>query len=69
MPWAYIHQLLGPGLHWGRSQQELNTAIQRARAEGQHEAAEHLEIILGLRNVVMMEEKTPRTRRGKDDAR
>ena len=68
MPWAYIHQLLGPGLHWGRSQQELNTAIQRARADGQHEAAEHLEIILGLRNVVMMEEKTPRTRRG-DDAR
>lgn len=69
MPWAYIYRLLGPGLHWGRSQQELNTAIQRARAEGQHEAAEHLEIILGLRNVVMMEEKTPRTRRGEDDAR
>ena len=69
MPWAYIYRLLGPGLHWGRSQQELNTAIQRARADGQHEAAEHLEIILGLRNVVMMEEKTPRTRRGEDDAR
>lgn len=64
MPWAYIAKLLGPGLHWGRSQQELNAAIDRARAEGQHEAAEHLEIILGLRNVVMMEEKTPRTRRG-----
>lgn len=60
MPWAYIVELLGPGLHWGRSQAELQRAIDRARAEGQHEAAEHLEIILGLRNTVMMEEKSPR---------
>ena len=64
MPWAYIHSLLGPGLHWGRSQLELTNAIDRARAEGQHEAAEHLEIILGLRNFVMCEEKAPRTERG-----
>lgn len=64
MPWAYIRQLLGPGLHWGRTQDELNAAIDRARAEGQHEAAEHLEIILDMRNFVMCEEKTPRTERG-----
>lgn len=64
MPWAYISSLLGPGLHWGRSQEELLAAVDRARAEGQHEAAEHLEIILGLRNFVMCEEKTPRTERG-----
>ena len=64
MPWAYIRQLLGPGLHWGRTQDELNAAIDRARVDGQHDAAEHLEIILELRNFVMCEEKTPRTERG-----
>lgn len=56
----YIRSLLGPGLHWGREQKELIDAIDKARADGQHEAAEHLEIILDLRNVVMFEEKTPR---------
>lgn len=64
MPWAYIRSLLGPGLHWGRTQEELLAAIDRARADGQHDAAEHIEIILGLRNYVMCEEKTPRTGRG-----
>ena len=59
MPWAYIVRLLGPGLHWGRTQEELLKAIQRAREDGQHEAAEHIEIILGLRNYVMCEEKEP----------
>jgi len=59
--WAYKRQLLGPGLHWGRTQQELMTAIDRARADNQHDAAEHIEIILEMRNFVMCEEKTPRT--------
>lgn len=59
MPWDYILRLLGPGLHWGRTQEELLAAIQRAREDGQHEAAEHIEIILGLRNYVMCEEKSP----------
>lgn len=67
MPWAYIRSLLGPGLHWGRSQEELFAAIDRARAENQHDAAEHLEIILDLRNYVMCEEKTPRAERGEND--
>lgn len=64
MPWAYILQLLGPGLHWGRTHEELRAAIDRARADGQEEAAEHLEIILELRDFVMCEEKTPRKSRG-----
>ena len=66
MPWAYIRRILGPGLHWGRTQDELLAAIDRARAEGQHEAAEHIEIILDMRNFVMCEEKTPRTERGEN---
>lgn len=66
MPWAYIRSLLGPGLHWGRTQAELLNAIDQARADQQHDAAEHLEIILDLRNFVMCEEKTPRTERGED---
>lgn len=66
MPWAYIRSLLGPGLHWGKSQEELMAAIDRARAEGQHDAAEHIEIILDRRNYVMCEEKVPRTGRGEN---
>jgi hypothetical protein len=53
-------------LHWGRTQEELLAAIQTARAAGQHTAAEHIEIILDMRNYVMCEEKTPRTERGED---
>ena len=53
--WAYIVMLLGPGLHWGKSQEELQRAIARATDEGKHEAAEHLEIILKRRNLVMFE--------------
>lgn len=64
MPWAYIRRILGPGLHWGRTQDELLAAIDRARADGEHEAAEHIEIILDMRNFVMCEEKTPRAERG-----
>jgi hypothetical protein len=55
MPWAYILSLLGPGMHWGRTQEELLAAIDRARREGQPAAAEHIEIMLDLRNVVRMD--------------
>lgn len=64
MPWDYIRRLLGPGLHWGRSQAELMSAIERAKSDGQKDAAEHLKIILKMRNDVMCEEKEPRRRRG-----
>ena len=67
MPWEYIRKLLGPGLHWGRTQEELLNAIERARADGQQAAAEHIEIILEMRNFVMCEEKTPRAERGEKD--
>jgi hypothetical protein len=55
MPWSYIHRLLGPGLHWNRTQEELISAIRKAQQDGQHDAAHHIEIILGLRNVVRVE--------------
>lgn len=55
MPWAYIRSILGPGLHWERTQQELLKAIAKADREGQHDAAEHIRIILRLRNRVLME--------------
>lgn len=57
MPWAYITRLLGPGLHWGRTQEELLAAIEKARADGQSDAAEQLEIILDMRNFVKCEKK------------
>lgn len=60
MTWNYIRELLGPGLHWDHSQAKLNAAIDKARADGQHEAAGHLEIILNMRNRVMCEKKEPR---------
>lgn len=61
MPWAYIYRLLGPGLHWSKPQKHFKTAIKRAEAENQHDAADHIRIILKMRNSVMMEkeEKDP----------
>ena len=55
MPWAYIYNLLGPGLHWNRSQEEFITAIRKAQKDGQHDAAHHIEIMLNLRNRVRLE--------------
>lgn len=52
MPWAYIRSLLGVGLHWGRSREELEAAIVKAEKEGQPMAAEHLRIILAMRDAV-----------------
>lgn len=55
MPWAYIRMLLGSGLHWDKTQQVLLDAIARADREGQPDAADHIRIILRLRNRVLMD--------------
>jgi hypothetical protein len=55
MPWAYIRSLLGPGLHWDRTQPQLLAAIAQADKDGQADAAEHIRIILRLRNRVLMD--------------
>lgn len=59
--WAYITELLGNGLLWGKSQARFNRAIQKAERDGYHNAAEHIRIMLELRNRVMFEdpEKSP----------
>ena len=59
MPWAYIYELLGPGLHWGKSQEHLLAAIKKAEDEGKSDAAKHLRIILQMRNLVRFEKETP----------
>lgn len=59
MPWAYIRNLLGPGLHWGRSQEQYRAAVAQAEADGQHAAAAHIRIMWEMRNVVMAEKETP----------
>lgn len=55
MPWAYILRLLGPGAHWGRTQEELYKAVAQAEKDGQTDAAEHIRGIHRLRNRVFME--------------
>lgn len=55
MTWRYIREMLGPGLHWSKTQEQYKAAIERAEADGEHEAADHIRIILELRNAVMME--------------
>jgi len=59
--WAYIRGLLGPGAHWSHTPQELRRAIARAEHDNRHDAAEHLRIILDMRNRVAFDgsEKTP----------
>jgi hypothetical protein len=59
MPWGYIRKLLGSGLHWGKTQEELQAAIAQAEQDGMSKAAEHIRIILRLRNKVMMEKENP----------
>ena len=55
-PWPYIHAILGPGLHWTRSVQELTDAIKRAELDDQTAAADHLRIILDTRNRVAFDQ-------------
>jgi hypothetical protein len=57
MTWAYIENLLGRGLHWDKSQEELMQAIEQARADCQFDAAEHIRIILARRNIVQVEKQ------------
>ena len=57
MPWWYIRRLLGPGLHWARSQEELKAAIEQAERDNMPDAAEHIRIILKMRNRVMWEDE------------
>lgn len=61
MTWTYIQSILGSGLYWNKTQQELLSAIARANEEGEYDAAGHLRIMLRLRNRVMMESEQKET--------
>jgi hypothetical protein len=58
--WQYLREILGPGLQWDKTQQELLSMINKAEDEGQKDAAEHLRIILARRNLVYMDKLTHR---------
>jgi hypothetical protein len=51
-PYRYITRILGPGLLWGRSRDQLLHAIEQARRDGQEDAAGHLERMLRSRDLV-----------------
>lgn len=59
MPWAYIQRVLGSGLYWGKSQEQIQHAIKQAEKDGQTDAAKHLRIILKERNIVWREKEKP----------
>lgn len=56
MPWALVRELIGPGIYWGMSREHLESAIARARGMGREDAAEHIAIILDLRNQVAFDD-------------
>lgn len=57
--WRYILSLLGPGSLWGRTREELLHAIERARQDGQTDAAAHLEGMLRSRDEVCFDTPKP----------
>lgn len=60
MPWKYIKSLLGPGLHWGKSREHLKEAIKQAELDNMPHAADHIRVILELRDDVNFDQKEPR---------
>lgn len=52
-------KLLGPGLYWDKSREEIERAISKAKAQGDTDTADRLAIILELRDDVAMEKKSP----------
>lgn len=58
--WQTVRQLLGPGLQWAKTQEELETAIRTAEQLGQPAAADHIRIILERRNRVCWGVNLPR---------
>lgn len=55
MPWDYLSQLLGPGIHWGRPPEEWRLLIEQAIRDDRPDAAEHLKIMANLRDKVMFD--------------
>lgn len=62
MTWDRVLRYIGPGLHWGKSREELLAAIDAARAANDPDAVGHIEIILRLRDEVMFDAPHQRPR-------
>lgn len=55
MPWKTILRLIGPGLHYNKPRQLFLDAITEAERLGRKDVAEHLRIMLNLRDTVMFD--------------
>lgn len=63
MVWDRVRSFIGPGLHWSKSRGHYLKAIDNAEQSGDTQAADHIRIILELRdkvNFIVDEEKDPR---------
>lgn len=58
MPWKLIYALIGPGLHWNKPRHVFLRAIEEAERRGRQDVAEHLRIMLELRDAVTFETPT-----------
>lgn len=52
MPWKSVLELIGPGIHWNKPRELFLKAIQEAEARQREDVAEHIRIILRLRDRV-----------------
>lgn len=52
MPWKIIYELIGPEAHWAKPRQLFLDAIAEAERRGHQDAADHIRIMLDLRDTV-----------------
>jgi len=56
MPWKLILELVGPGIHYNKPRRVFLEAIEEARRRKRDDAAEHIRIMLALRDKVMFDQ-------------
>jgi len=64
MPWAEVLSLIGSGLQWDKTQEQYLAAINTARQRGREDVAQHLQIMLERRNLVLDESPIKNTPHG-----
>jgi len=58
MPWKMILDLIGDGLHWNKPRQVFLDGIAEAERLGRQDVADHLRIMLDLRDTVCFDKPT-----------